>query len=84
MRKVIKVSKLKAEQAKKMQEAEQERLRIQSLLRNKYYFNNFAMPLGVDPKKFKLKTRFPLQDMVIEDDDFMASLIRRREDIKQL
>eukprot|EP00347_Sterkiella_histriomuscorum_P001633 403371275 len=70
-----------------------ERQRIQSLLRNNYYGNNFSFintPVKGAQSMLKkslhkqLKTRFPLQDMVLDDEDFMRRMKLRREDIQGL
>ena len=42
------------------------------------------MPLGVSPQKYKLKTRFPLYEMIIDDDDFQVRLKDRRKDVSCL
>ncbi|CDW80421.1 UNKNOWN [Stylonychia lemnae] len=63
---------------------EEERKRIQSLLRNNYYGNNFAVLQGGQVQKHNLKTRFPLHDMVIDDEDFIARMVMRKEDIRGL
>ena len=67
-----------------MKDALKERERIQELLRNKYYWNNYAM-VGEDIyKKHHLKERFKLYEMVEEDVDFLNRMQRRLEDIQTL
>lgn len=56
-------------------------MNIKNLLRNNYYGNNFAVLNGSHVHKHLLKTRFPLQDIVVNDEDFFASMIMRKEDI---
>lgn len=42
------------------------------------------MPLGVNPKQFKLKTRFPLHEMIVNDDDFRVRLEEKENDRKNI
>ncbi len=68
-----------------MTEAEIQREHIRSLLRNKYYGNNYAMIRDTDyHKNTQLKSRFPLYDMVLDDDDFKKRLHRRKNDVAAL
>ena len=39
---------------------------------------------GAKPKHAKIKSRFPLYDMIIKDDDFIQRIRKRRQDFQGL
>ncbi|CDW76218.1 UNKNOWN [Stylonychia lemnae] len=66
---------------KKQLELKKEQDRIKKLLQNNYFANNYAARGGIHPSYQQLKSRFPLFEMVVQDDDFMKRLERRKEDV---
>ena len=53
-------------------------------MRNNYFYNNFALDNNKNPAYSQIKTRFPLFDMVVKDDDFMERLKNRKQDVLML